>query len=416
MDSALGQSSVFGDRRVGARDESGTRFGSIFAGLLLAIAAASIGWYLWAHRLQPMPVLHRPLLPEAVTENGEPEVRMASGNLAAEVGAYNNELQAYLRFEYLRGIPALGGDSLFLTTGEAREMPTYRLYVLLPNRILRESTRLARLQIRGLVPPFELRSPPRVALENWQRQTQAFLTEYRREPEAPLLALPRAPLTSAVAQFVLFKARTDRRVRRQVEPAYTELLSLEQARQFSSDMIDAAQFYDLPLSMLLGVGAMENNYLNVRGDLDHTVWKRRKQPGDVVVGRRRGWVLVSDSSIGPWQVTRQTLRRAHELYLQDTDTRDYSQLPDRLRPPLELDFDQVSTPVLTTYAALWLRHLLDSCDGDEACAEGAYNGSVQSPNPRYAHGVELVAAYARRVIGVAAGRQGAGAALAAEPH
>jgi hypothetical protein len=51
--------------------------------------------------------------------------------------------------------------------------------------------------------------------------------------------------------------------------------------------------------------------------------------------------------------------------------------------------------VLTTYAGLLLRHLLDKTDGDVAKAVGAYNGSLKKPNYQYAAGVEAVALYAR---------------------
>jgi hypothetical protein len=58
--------------------------------------------------------------------------------------------------------------------------------------------------------------------------------------------------------------------------------------------------------------------------------------------------------------------------------------------------------VLTTYAGLLLRDLLDKFHGDIFQAAGAYNGTVEHPNLQYAAGVEMVAEYARRVISCAA--------------
>src|SRR5437016_12727615 len=95
-------------------------------------------------------------------------------------------------------------------------------------------------------------------------------------------------------------------------------------------------------------------------------------------------------------MTRETLRAAHQLYLHDK--RDYSQLPARLRPPRELDLNNVSDAVLTTYAGLLLRDLLDHFGGDVEKAIGAYNGGVRTPNPDYASRVKNVADYARRIF------------------
>ena len=96
------------------------------------------------------------------------------------------------------------------------------------------------------------------------------------------------------------------------------------------------------------------------------------------------------------QISRETLRYAHQLYRKDT--RNYELLPARLRPPQELDLNSTNDEVLTTYAGLLLRDLLDHFDGDVDKAIGAYNGGVRSPNPAYAAGVKTAAAYARRAI------------------
>lgn len=156
--------------------------------------------------------------------------------------------------------------------------------------------------------------------------------------------------------------------------------------------------------MLLGIGAMENNYIDVRGDLKHAVWKRHTEPGDVVLKHRRARVLVSNYYQGLWQITRETLRYAHALFLKDT--RDCSQLPERLRPPKNLDLNNVSVHVLTTYAGLLLRKMLDNFNGDEEEAIGSYNGECGKPNMNYAEGASLVATYAHRVLTLAAQQKG----------
>ena len=239
--------------------------------------------------------------------------------------------------------------------------------------------------------------------EEWEEQTQVFEDAYHIPVTKRLLKLPPKELTSAVAQFILFKTKTDKRVRERIEPSVVRAPSIDDAREFAADMIDVAAFYDIPLDMLLGIGAMENNYLNVRGDLQHTRWKRHAQPGDEILRRRHGRVLVRDFSVGPWQITRETLRYVHDLYLHDK--RNYGELPARLRPSRHLDFDDLDTGVLTTYAGLLLRQLLDSFQGNVAKAEGAYNGGFNQPNMQYSAGVSMVATYAHQVLGVAAKRK-----------
>jgi hypothetical protein len=173
-------------------------------------------------------------------------------------------------------------------------------------------------------------------------------------------------------------------------------LSDEEAARLAADIIAVADFHSVPLDFFLGIGAMENNYLNVDGDLEHTSWKRHAQKGDVILKRHRRRVLVLNQASGVWQITRETLRYAHRLFLKDQ--RDYSLLPVRLRPSKNLDIDHIDPEVLTTYAGLLFRDLLDRFDGDVAKASAAYNGGPGNPNMRYADGVGLVASYARRVL------------------
>jgi hypothetical protein len=126
---------------------------------------------------------------------------------------------------------------------------------------------------------------------------------------------------------------------------------------------------------------MENNYMDARGDSAHAVWKSRAQRGDIVLKRRGSQVLISNYSVGIWQITRETLRYAHRLY--EHDGRDYERLPAGLRPAPALDLDAVDARVLTVYAGLLFRDLLDRCGGDVDCAVGAYNGGLRNPNYLY---------------------------------
>ncbi len=109
-------------------------------------------------------------------------------------------------------------------------------------------------------------------------------------------------------------------------------------------------------------------------------------------------------SNGPWQITRETLRYVHRLYLKDT--RNYEDLPEHLRPPKDLKLDELNPEILTTYAGLLLRDLLDHFDGDVSLAVGAYNGGQKNPNMNYEQGVRTAAEHARRILEQAAALNG----------
>lgn len=377
---------------------------AVFSATVFGLLAVSgIGYVCWRYRVQPFPYAPLECLPRPAFEDGELVLRTPNGNLAGRLGLYSDELTSYLQYEYLKGLTSLAGSTILITTSETDQGPRYALYVVLQNDMLAASRRLAELQIAGYIHGFELDSPSTFELREWTKQTGLFEAAYHRPVRQRLLQLPRSQLTSAVATFILFRTRTDRRVRERIVPAGMTFTA-EDAREFAADMIDVANFYSIPLDMLLGIGAMENNYLDIRGDLKHAIWKKHAQKGDVVLRRKGARVLVSNYSVGPWQITQETLRYVHLLYRQDK--RDYSKLPARLRPPKELDLAQVDTHVLTTYAGLLLRKLLDSFDGDVTKAQGAYNGGWGRPNLTYSEGVTMVANYAHRVLSMAAGRKG----------
>jgi hypothetical protein len=215
--------------------------------------------------------------------------------------------------------------------------------------------------------------------------------------------LSKLELRNLLRRFIRFKSTTDPRVHRRIEPV-PAILGSGEAHRLAGDIIAVAEFYELPLDFLLGIGAMENNYMDVRGDLKHSIWKARPAKDDIVLERRRGRVRVLNDSAGVWQITRETLRYVHRLYLKDT--RDYTRLPEHLRPPKDLQVNEVSPDILTTYAGLLLRDLLDRFDGDIALAVGAYNGGPGNPNLRYHEGVLAAATHARSILERAAALNG----------
>jgi len=94
-----------------------------------------------------------------------------------------------------------------------------------------------------------------------------------------------------------------------------------------------------------------------------------------------------------WTLSRWTSRRQRTLL--PTSLRSASST---ILPPDTLELDVTDPHVLTTYAGLLLRDLLDQFGGDVERAVGAYNGGPRNPNPQYAAGVQMVASYARNVL------------------
>ncbi|MCC6859375.1 MAG: hypothetical protein IT158_12475 [Bryobacterales bacterium] len=363
------------------------------AGALLLAAA---GWI--AYRTWPRDLLLRgpaPPCPRLRLEARPPVLHAAGAALVATVETFRDELYAYLYFEYLRSRSEIDQARVSLRAVESGGGPQYEIRLLLDTDLLASVPYLAQLKADRLISGFELSYADETELASIRQVTALFVAAYNFPVRRKLESLPDAHVLSPLSRFILFKSKTDRRVRERIEPVPPEL-SPEEAGQVAADILAVARFYELPLDFFLGIGAMENNYMTIAGDAGHAVWKRRAQPGDIVLKRRRGRVLVSNFSTGLWQITRETLRQAHKLYLKDT--RDYSALPERLRPPREVDLDNIEPGPLTTYAGVLVRHLLDSFDGDVEKAVGAYNGGPGNPNLKYAAGVAAAAEHARQVV------------------
>jgi hypothetical protein len=368
----------------------------VFAFCWCALIVGSV--YAW-YRFTPHGSIAFPTaaLPRVVCDEQGPALQSPTGILAADVATFDDQFSAFLYFDYMRSREITSGMKFLLTLAPSGTGPHYLVRMVLADELVTAVPYLADLEAKGFIGEFHMRFLPASVLDYEQRQTAMFVKEYSRDDVQRLEAVPPEQLVEPVARFLLFKSQTDPRVRVRNMPG-PERLTVDEARTFAADMIAVSRFYDVPLDLLLGVGAMENNYMHWAGDLRHSVWKRSPDPGDIVLRRARHRVLVRNYALGAWQITRETLRRVHESYLKDKETRDYSLLPPELRPQDDLDPDTVSLRVLTTYAGLLLRNLLDQKNGDLQLAAGAYNGGLRHPNLQYAAGVWAVGDYARRVV------------------
>ena len=365
------------------------------AGLLAFAACGYTDYRLWPLDL---PASAHPRVPVTAIKDKRLVVPFTPEVPAAEIATFNDQMEAFLRFEYLRGREAREGHDtsrMYLTATNTKKGPQYKIFLVTDNDLLTAEPQVASLEGSNLIKHYEFQTWSQKEYNYYQEQSHTFDVAYDVPTKQKLEGINSSTLLPALAQFLIFKSQTDNRVVDSSDPA-ARPLTRDQAMQLAADILDVAHFYDLPLDYFMGVGAMENDYMDVNGDLTHAVWKKRAERGDIVLQRTKKRVKVSDYAMGTWQITRQTLRAAHELYLHDK--RDYSQLPLRLRPSRVLDLNNVSDAVLTTYAGLLLRDLLDHFGGDVEKAIGAYNGGIKTPNPAYASSVKNIADYARRIL------------------
>ncbi|MBI4907856.1 MAG: hypothetical protein HY820_29800 [Acidobacteria bacterium] len=374
-------------------------------GAVAVLVFAGLTFWLWPQRLQLSPV-KPPATFVSLSANGA-AVRLPGQTLIADLATFDDELFAYLMFGHLRNLVARDGRRAWLTYEREGKAITYVIRLGLHDDFLTALPYLFRLQVVTRITQVSYRWVIPEVISRYEAQSQVFDTAYNLPARKKLETVPRAELVAYIRRFIRFKAATDGRIRRGIEPI-PHPPSRPEAQRLAEDIITVADFFSLPLDFFLGIGAMENNYMNAKGDLGNAVWKRRAEKGDVILKRGRKGVLVLNESSGIWQITRETLRYAHRLSL--AQKRDYSALPEHLRPPKDLDLNDVPPGVLTTYAGLFFRDLLDRFRGDVATAVGAYNGGPGNPNLQYEAGVRTAAEHARRVLEHAATLQGRPAA------
>jgi hypothetical protein len=370
--------------------------------VLVAITAA-INYLYFRFHVHTLPAMVVVPPPVEVRGDGRAHVRYPNAVFVTLVAAFRDELFAYLMYQHYLGSTPFSNNELLLGYATKKDAPEYEVVLVLTDDFASSVDRVAQLHNAGRIEAFEWTLLSQRTLTDLRNQTRLFNSAYNLPVRRRMEELSNPELSALLLRFIRFKSTTDPRVRRRIEPV-PSVLSPGDAHRIAGDIMAVADFYKLPLEYLIGIGAMENNYMDVRGDLKHSIWKRRPAPDDIVLERRKGRVRVLNDSAGVWQITRETLRLVHRIYL--NDKRDYTQLPEHLRPPKELKVSEVNPEVLTTYAGLLLRDLLDRFNGDVALAVGAYNGGPGNPNMRYQEGVQAAALHARRVMEQAAALNG----------
>ncbi|MEO8127274.1 MAG: hypothetical protein ABJF23_04060 [Bryobacteraceae bacterium] len=373
-------------------------------GLVAALLLAA-GTGIWLYRRWTVaPLVFAIALPEPVENGGGGRMSVRfPGYFVTRVATFHDELFAYLMYQHYRATLPFKGTQLVLYFSTEQGEGHYAVDLIFENDFIDAVNRAAELNAGASIEGFQWTLVSARNLAYRRSQTQLFAAAYNMPVRRRMEDLSHAELQSLLRRFIRFKSTTDPRVRKKVEPV-PRILASGDAQRLAGDIIDVARFFDLPLDLFLGIGAMENNYMDVRGDLKNSAWKRRPAKDDIVLQRRKGRVRVLNDSAGRWQITRETLRYVHKLYVEDQ--RDYTKLPEHLRPPRELKVNDVDSNVLTTYAGLLLRELLDHFHGDTALAVGAYNGGTAKPNMSYESGVRAVAGRVRSILERAAALNG----------
>lgn len=357
---------------------------------------ATAGWLTLGFVMTlPLPSQDLSVHAPVITDDGSVSVPYPGRMFVADVATYADEVFAYLIFDQTRHTTRLSPAKLALKYTLSNGKPQYTLVARLSSDYVAAIAELAELRRERLIRDFEWSAIPAREAAALDEQTRFFVAAYNLPVRNGFDVLPKKQLHSGVQRFIRFKSTIDPRVRKGHLPL-PSVLNDRQANRLAADILTLADFYSLPVDMFLGIGAIENNFMNVRGDLEHSVWKRRPAKDDIILERRRGRVRVLNDSAGVWQITRETLRYAHRLYLKDE--RDYSVLPEHLQPPEKLVMNELDPQVLSTYAGLLLRDLLDRFDGDVALAVGAYNGGAGNPNMKYEQWVRTASQHARKVV------------------
>jgi hypothetical protein len=228
---------------------------------------------------------------------GQVRVYVPGRALVGELSRFDDGLFAYLMFDYYRGRSSLRDSQLMLVSREEGDRPIFRIFVRLPSDLISGVTRLAELRASGFTSHIQCTWITPSELVRYQHQTLLVVQTYQQPASHDLEHLHKRELRAYLRRFIRFKSVTDARIHRR-DNAVTSPLSPTQASFLAADIIAVSEFYQVPIELMLGIGAMENNYMNVRGDLENTAWKARPQPGDIVFRRARGRVLVRNDSVG----------------------------------------------------------------------------------------------------------------------
>src|SRR6476646_4961801 len=174
---------------------------------LVALALSSWAAYrVWPRQLRAT-AQHRRLRPKV---HGRNIVLPFSNEIAcAEIASFGDQLEAFLRFEYLRGRDPDDASKILLTADHSGKRVNYKIFLLVENDQLTALPRLNRMEFHGLITRYELVAWTKQDLALAQQQSRAFENAYNVPTEQTLETLPSFQLLPALAEFLVFKSQTD---------------------------------------------------------------------------------------------------------------------------------------------------------------------------------------------------------------
>ena len=180
------------------------RYALCFGAGLLAFAACGYTDY----RLWPLdlPAAAHPRIPSTAIQGKRLLVPFAVGVPAAEIATFNDQLEAFLRFEYLRGREArVGHDTsrMLLTAAKTAKGPRYKIFIVTDNDRLTAEPELASLVGRNLIAHYEFETWSQKDYSYYQQESHMFDVAYDVPTEQKLEAINSSKLLPALAQFLI---------------------------------------------------------------------------------------------------------------------------------------------------------------------------------------------------------------------
>src|SRR6266704_1521108 len=209
----------------------------LVAGLSAFAACAYTDYHLWPLDLQAP---RYPAFPAPAMQGNRLVLPFTPGVASAEVASFNDQLEAFLRFEYLRGREAREGHDtsrIFLTALDSPKGPSYKIFIVTDNDLLTAVPQLGQLESRNLIAHYEFATWTQKDFSYYQQQSHMFDVAYDVPTEEKLETISSFKLLPALAQFLIFKSQTDNRVFGGSDPS-PRPLTREQATLLATDVED----------------------------------------------------------------------------------------------------------------------------------------------------------------------------------
>src|SRR5207248_8166336 len=160
---------------------------------------------------------------------------------------------------------------VLLVSDDAGAQTIYRIVLVLPNDLIAGINKLLALQDAGLTAKVAYSWRTHEVVRKYVAETTLFVEAFQASSQRSFGRMKKEELHSYLRRFIRFKALTDPRIHGGSNTIPSPLTP-SQADRLAADMIAVADFYDFPLDLLIGIGAMENKFMSVAGALQNTKW------------------------------------------------------------------------------------------------------------------------------------------------